>query len=274
MPHLLTVWPSVASRLAASPRVLLLSDYDGTLSPIVARPELAVLPSETRQALAGLAAHHPRFRVGIVSGRGLSDLRERVDLHGIIYAGNHGLEITFPANLFPENSLLETSFTHPRAACLRPVLRNAAEELRERLHRHPGVIVEDKGLTLSVHYRQASPESVPEIRRDFDEVISAAPPEDVRVTQGKMVLEVRPNIQWGKGQAIGKIRETAERDALPIFFGDDLTDEEGFQVVQDASGIAVFVGSARQPTRAAYRVDSPGEVAETLRLLFNLLPRE
>ena len=256
MPHLLNVWPSVASRLAAAPQVLLLSDYDGTLSPIVARPELAVLPPETRQALAGLAAH-PRFRVGIVSGRGLSDLRERVDLPGIIYAGNHGLEISFP----------DSSFTHPQAANLRLVLQNAAGALQERLHCHQGVIVEDKSLTLSVHYRQASPESIPEIRRAFDEVVSAAPPEDIRVTQGKMVLEVRPNIQWGKGQAIGKILETAGRDALPIFFGDDLTDEDGFQVVQDANGIAVFVGPARQPTRAAYRVDSPGEVAETLLLL-------
>ena len=263
MPHLLNVWPSVASRIAATPLVLLLLDYDGTLSPIVARPESAVLPTETRQALADLAAH-PRFRVGIVSGRGLSDLRERIDLPGIIYAGNHGMEITFP----------NSSFTHPRAARLRPVLQNAAGELRERLHVHPGVIVEDKGLTLSVHYRQASPESIPEIRRALDEVISAAPPEDIRVTQGKMVLEVRPNIDWGKGRAIGKIRETAGLDALPIFFGDDLTDEEGFQVVQEANGIAVFVGSARQPTRAAYRVDSPGEVAETLRLLRDLFPKE
>ena len=261
MPHLLNVWPSVASRLAAAPQVLLLSDYDGTLSPIVARPELAVLPPETRQALAGLAAH-PRFRVGIVSGRGLSDLRERIDLPGIIYAGNHGLEI-----LFPDGSSPEISFTHPQAANLRPVLQNAAGALQERLHRHQGVIVEDKGLTLSVHYRQASPKSIPEIQRAFDEVVSAAPPEDTRVTQGKMVLEVRPNIQWGKGQAIGKILETAGRDALPIFFGDDLTDEDGFQMVQDANGIAVFVGPARQPTRAAYRVDSPGEVAETLLLL-------
>lgn len=263
MPHLLNVWPSVASRLAAVPQVLLLSDYDGTLSPIVARPELAVLPPETRQALAGLSAH-PRFRVGIVSGRGLSDLRERVDLPGIIYAGNHGLEIAF-AN---------QAFIHPRAANLRPVLERAALDLRERLDTYGGVIVEDKGMTLSVHYRQASPEAIPEIRHAFDEVISAASPEDIRVTQGKMVLEVRPNIQWGKGQAIGKVLETASRDTLPIFFGDDLTDEDGFQVVQDANGIAVFVGPARQPTRAAYRVDSPREVAETLRLLLNLFPKE
>ncbi len=273
MPHLLNVWPSVASRLAAVPQVLLLSDYDGTLSPIVARPEVAVLPPETRQALADLAAH-PRFRVGIVSGRGLSDLRERVHLPGIIYAGNHGLEISFPAIPSAKTSFQENSFTHPQAANLRPVLELAALELRKRLDTYGGVIVEDKGLTLSVHYRQASPESIPEIQRVFDEVVSAAPPEDIRVTHGKMVLEVRPNIHWGKGQAIGKILETAGRDALPIFFGDDLTDEDGFQVVQDANGIAVFVGSARQPTQAAYRVDSPREVAETLRLLLNLFPKE
>ena len=245
-----------------------MSDYDGTLSPIVARPELAVLPPENRRALAGLAAH-PRFHVGIVSGRGLSDLRERVKLPRIIYAGNHGMEITFPGN-----SLAGGSFTHPQATRLRPALREAAEALRERLRLHPGVIVEDKGLTLSVHYRQAAPESIPQIRHTFEEAISAAPPAEIRVTQGKMVLEVRPNIQWGKGQAIEKILETAGRDALPIFFGDDLTDEDGFEVVQDANGIAVFVGPARQPTRAAYRVDSPGEVAESLRLLLTLFPKE
>ena len=267
MPHLLNVWPSVASRLTAASGITLLSDYDGTLSPIVARPELAALPPETRQALAGLAAH-PRFRVGIVSGRGLADLQERTNLPGIICAGNHGLEITFPDSSFPESS-----FTHPHAARLRPVLLQAAAELLERLHSHPGVIVEDKGLTLSVHYRQASPESIPQIRHAFDEVISAAPPENIRVTQGKMVLEVRPNIDWGKGQAIEKILETAGRDALPIFFGDDLTDEDGFRAVQDVDGIAVFVGPARQPTRAAYRVDSPAEVAETLRLLLTLFPQ-
>ena len=266
MPHLLNIWPSIAPRLVAAPRVLLLSDYDGTLSPIAARPDLAVLPPETRQALAGLAAH-PGFRVGIVSGRSLSDLRERVNLPGIIYAGNHGLEITFPAVPLAKAFFPENSFTHPRAARLRPVLQQAAEALQKRLHRHRGVIVEDKGLTLSVHYRQASPESIPEIQCAFDEVISAAPPEDIRVTHGKMVLEVRPNIQWGKGQAIEKILETSGQDALPIFFGDDLTDEDGFEVVQNADGIAVFVGPARQPTRAAYRVDSPREVAETLRLL-------
>ena len=268
MPHLLNVWPNLESRIAAAPRVLLLSDYDGTLSPIVSRPELAVLPPETLNAVAGLAAH-PRFRVGIVSGRGLSDLRERVDLPGIIYAGNHGLEIAFP-----DGCSLDGAFTHPRAAPLRPVLQSAAEGLRERLGVHPGIIVEDKGLTLSVHYRQSPPESVTEIRRAFEEVVSAAPPEDIRVTHGKMVLEVRPNIDWGKGRAIEKILETTGEDALPIFFGDDLTDEDGFEVVQGIGGIAVFVGAARLPTRAAYRVDSPGEVAETLRLLLSLFPRE
>ena len=258
----------MASRLAAATGITLLSDYDGTLSPIVARPELAVLLPETRLALAGLATH-PRFRVGIVSGRGLSDLEKRINLPGITYAGNHGLEITFPDRSFPESS-----FTHPLADRLRPVLLQAAAGLQERLRSHPGVIVEDKGLTLSVHYRQAPPESIPEIRHAFDGVISAAPPEDIRVTQGKMVLEVRPNTDWGKGQAIEKILETVGPDALPIFFGDDLTDEDGFEVIQDAGGIAVFVGPARHPTRAAYRVDSPTEVAEALRLLVATFPKE
>jgi trehalose 6-phosphate phosphatase len=75
-------------------------------------------------------------------------------------------------------------------------------------------------------------------------------------------------VPWDKGKAIARLRETFPQATLTMFFGDDLTDEDGFNVVQEAGGIAVFVGPARQPTRALYRVDSPQEVAQTLLLMY------
>ena len=195
MPHLLNVWTSVAPRLSDAPGVLLLLDYDGTLAPIAPRPELAVLPAAARRVLADLSVH-PRFRPGIISGRGLSDLRERVGVPGIIYAGNHGLEIIGAGD----------DFVHPQAAGLRPALERVGSELQSRLAGYPGVLVEDKGLTLSVHYRQTDTALVPPVERTFDDVVSAAPV-GLKVTRGKMVLEVRPDVAWGKGNAIAKLME-------------------------------------------------------------------
>ncbi len=263
MPHLLSVWPSVAGRLSSAQRVLLLLDYDGTLSPIAPRPELSKIPPETTAALTGLAADR-RFVLGIVSGRGLRDVRDRVGIPNIIYAGNHGLEITGAGE----------PFIHPRAAMLRPALNRISAELESVLSDIAGVIVENKDLSLSVHYRLAEEAIVPQVEQLFNEVVSQAAAEDFRITRGKMVFEVRPNVTWGKGHAIAKLMADCEKDcgeaALPVFFGDDLTDEDGFEAVQATNGIAVFVGPARQATRAAYRVDSPREVGEALALLLRL----
>ena len=105
MPHLLNVWPSVSRRLAEAGRVLLLFDYDGTLTPIVPRPEDAVLSPRVKSLLAEVAAMDG-YLAGIVSGRSLADLRERVAITGLVYAGNHGLEICGP----------DLDFVHPDVA--------------------------------------------------------------------------------------------------------------------------------------------------------------
>jgi len=260
MPHLLNVWPRVSRQIAEVDHVLLLSDYDGTLSPIAQRPDLAVLPSRTRENL--LAVHGSgRFSLVIVSGRELADLTAMVGIPGLIYAGNHGLEIEGPAG----------TFIHPEAKELRPYLDSVLCSLEERLAGFPGVYVEGKGLTLSVHYRLAHEELLPQILSAFDEVVSRAVDEGkIRVTRGKQVLEVRPTVDWHKGRAIARIAQDFPPGTLPIYFGDDLTDEDGFEAVHELNGISVFVGPPRQPTKALYRVDSPSEVAQTLELLARL----
>jgi trehalose 6-phosphate phosphatase len=257
MPHLLNVWPSVSEQFRRADVSLLLFDFDGTLSPIAHRPDLAVLPATTRDLLLE-AQSDDRYVLGIVSGRSLLDLRERVGLDGLIYAGNHGLEIQ-------GNGL---DFLHPEAGCLREEMGRIYQELELQLGSHPGVIGENKGLSLSFHYRQTPLEIVPQVEEGFHKAVATAAESGlVKVTRGKQVLEVRPNLDWGKGRAISQIQAAHPKAQLTAFFGDDFTDEDAFAAVQQSGGVAVLVGPAGQPTRAEYRLDSPQEVAETLGLL-------
>ena len=266
MAHLLNIWPAVSARLLRAGRILLLFDYDGTLTPIVARPEDALLSDEVRERLAALAAH-PRCIAGIVSGRSLADLSGLADVPGLIYAGNHGMEIQGP----------ELEFTHPQAVAARAALELMQSMLTDSLAHVPGIIVEDKGLTLTVHYR-ATPEPLAgEVDSLVTEVAKPyAESGQLRLTRGKMVVEVRPAIPWDKGKAIEKIREVCHsRESgnrpFPVYFGDDRTDEDGFRAVQGMGGLAVFVGEPRQGTVALHQLESPAEVSETLRLLLEEL---
>ena len=236
---------------------MLLFDYDGTLTPIVARPEDALLATGVRRSLASLIAH-PRYTVGIVSGRSLDDLAVLAGIPGIIHAGNHGMEIRGPG----------LEFIHPGAASAGAVLGEARDSLVAALADIPGVFVEDKGLTLTVHYR-ATPahlavEVDPVVVRTTLPFVEQG---DIRLTRGKMVVEIRPAVSWNKGTAIEKIREDCGGSPFPVYFGDDRTDEDGFRVVQDAGGLAVFVGEPREGTVALHQLDSPEEVAAALRLL-------
>ena len=257
MPHLLYVWPRVSQLLRQAGRVLLLFDYDGTLTPIADRPDLAVLAPETQELLAGLSRDE-RFVLGIISGRSLDDVRGRVGVGGLVYAGNHGLEIQGPG----------LDFTHQGAEELRKTQSRIYSRLREELADVPGVFLEDKGLTLSVHYRLTPQEYVANVEDRFAATVALFLAEGIVVIgRGKKVLEVRPKGPWNKGTAITKIAETLAGPAVTVFFGDDVTDEDGFTAVQEGEGIAVLVGPAGQPTKAMYRVDSPQEVVETLKLL-------
>ena len=236
--------------------ILLLFDYDGTLTPIVARPEDALLPDNVRLRLASLASH-PRFIVGIVSGRSLSDLQDRVGVPGLIYAGNHGMEICGTG----------VQFTHPEAISARPILQQVCSSLTQACERIPGALVEDKELTLTVHYRSVNSGLVGEVESAVTSLTSQLVADGkLRLTGGKMVIEVRPDIPWDKGKAIEKIRELYDNRPFAVYMGDDRTDEDGFAVVQAMGGIAVFVGESRQGTVAMHQLDSPSEVSETLRL--------
>ena len=256
MEHLLSAWPTVVKQLRNAVHFLLLSDYDGTLTPIVGRPELACLPAYTKYLIQGLA-EQPRFTLGVISGRALSDLKNIVGLNDIVYAGNHGLEIEGPG----------ISFVNPVAEELKPILRIMHYVLSHLLGTIRGVFVENKGLSLSVHYRLADEHKTGEVERIVQQVAGGVEAVgQARITAGKKVYEVRPAVNWDKGRAIKLLMKRYGKGGrrsglMPIYLGDDLTDFDGFRVIEDyGTGISVFVGEEVQGSNARYFLRSPDEV--------------
>jgi len=257
--HLFSCWREVSRQLEAASHIALFSDYDGTLTPIAERPELAEMPSSIRDVLEVIARQR-HCMVGIISGRALSDLRDMVGIRGIVYAGNHGLEIEGPG----------IRFIDPLADELRPVLNLMHRALARSLETIKGALVENKGLTLSVHYRLAGEQEEDQVKRIFEKVLATAHSlEKVKITAGKKVLEVRPPVDWDKGRAITFLMDAYARQdrkgkTLPIFLGDDATDEDGFKVLKERDGISIHVGGGESRTSARYFLKSPEEVREFL----------
>ncbi|HLK17510.1 MAG TPA: trehalose-phosphatase [Bryobacteraceae bacterium] len=243
--------PEIASEVEAASEILLFLDFDGTLAPIVDRPSMASMPVSAREALARCAGN-PKFSVAIVSGRGLADLRARVDLDNLIYAGNHGLEITGPG----------VDFIQPDAVERLKALGELARHLRARLHHIPGVEVENKILSASVHYRRAAAATLPDIRQVVDNAVVFDDDNPFHVTEGSKVLEIRPSVGWDKGKAVRWIQQaTGHPKALAVYIGDDTTDEDAFQAIPD--GVTISVGQGRE-TSAEYFLESQEAVPEFL----------
>ena len=243
----------IAERLGAGQRIFVFLDFDGTLAPIVDRPEDAEMPSETRARILDLLTQ-PRFRIAIISGRALSDLKQRVGIEGLIYAGNHGFEIEGP----------DIRFAEPRAVERVRSLENIVNSLEARLREIPGTLRENKGLTASVHYRKARPADFEEVRRIVQKSVASAG-NLFRVAQGLQVLEIRPNVNWNKGTAARWILEASgNRDALPVYLGDDTTDEDAFSALP--AGITIRVGRAAQ-TAAQFELEYQEDVSEFLQWL-------
>lgn len=260
LPHATTRLPAWLEAWRRSGRLVLLLDFDGTLAPIVARPELArPLPAATA-AIERLRGRGD-VELAIISGRGLNDARRLARVEGIVYAGNHGMEIEGPG----------VHEVHAEARAARPLLERVVEDLERRLASVPGALVEDKGLTLSVHYRLVDPDGVPGVR---DAVLqSIAPYPGLRVTEGKMVLEIRPRVEWDKGRAVDFLLAHLEPPpgAPVLYLGDDTTDEDAFRALArrgDALAEGILVAE-RPPVTTAARsyLRTPAEVAELLAAL-------
>jgi trehalose 6-phosphate phosphatase len=245
-------WPEIAARCAAPPRLLVACDFDGTLAPLVAHPDDVELPAAALEALRRLR-EAPGVSLAVVSGRSLADLRQRIPLPDLILAGNHGLEIRG----------LGLDGERRQATALKPRLRSLASRLDEAVGGVPGLHVENKGLSLTVHLRNVISSHREMVAREVWEI--GALDTAFRVQQGHMVLEFIPDIGWDKGSAL---RQITARLGLPrcaaFYAGDDTTDESAFTAL--STGLTVRVGKPRD-TAARWTASDPEDIRHLLECL-------
>jgi trehalose 6-phosphate phosphatase len=268
-PSALERWPEIAGRLAGK-RPALFLDYDGTLSPIVARPELALLPPATREVVGRLAGRLP---VAILSGRRREEVAALVGLPRLYYAGSHGFDIAGPAPGAGEPPLRWEAGQGVPA-----LMTRVAERLRRDLTGVPGVLVEDKRFAVAVHYRQVDERDLPRVEAAVDR--AARGPDGgqrLRKTGGKKVWELRPDVDWHKGQALIWLLDRLGRAGrgvlplLPLVLGDDVTDEDAFAAAASRGGLGILVAEEPRPTAARYRLRDPAEALELLTQLADLV---
>jgi trehalose-phosphatase len=250
--HLFTLWENIQARIHQAQNLFLFLDYDGTLTSIASLPELALCPSEVKELLEALR-DLPGVHIAVISGRSLEDVRGKVGVSGIIYVGNHGLEIENPVGR--HKKIL--------APVTKGELKRITQNLKNSLKKIPGILFEDKGPILSVHYRKVPQKFLSQVPRVV-EVELEQWRGHWKITSGKMVLEIRPNINFNKGKAVKEILKIfPPKRLLPIYLGDDQTDEDAFRMLE-GKGISVFIGPGEYPSEADFFLHNPDEVREFL----------
>jgi len=250
--HLFEDWENIQDRIQQAQNLFLFLDYDGTLTPIVSRPELALCPSEVKRHLKKLR-DLPGVYLAIISGRSLEDLRGKVGVSDIIYVGNHGLEIENPGG----------SHKKILVSARKRELKRITQNLQNSLKEIPGILFEEKGPILSVHYRNVDQKFFTQVPRVVEAELWRWR-DRWKMASGKMVLEIRPKIDFNKGKAVKEILKTfPSLGLLPIYLGDDQTDEDAFRVLK-GQGISVFIGPGRYPSEADFFLQNPDEVQEFL----------
>jgi trehalose-phosphatase len=225
-----------AARLAAARRagslLALVLDYDGTLTPLVAHPDLACLDPRVRELLRRLAAC-PGVAVGVLSGRTLDDVREKVGLPGLYYGGTSGLELDLRGRVV----------VPPAAEAGRPLIGRLAEQLEVVAVGCPGAWVERKSFGLTLHYRAAPLPHRLTLLAQASEVLQQQA-ERLRVVPAARAVEVTLAVGLTKGTALRQLALDAGPDVLPLYAGDEANDAEALEAAAMLGGIAVGVGPA------------------------------
>ncbi len=231
-------------------------DYDGTLAPIRSEPALARIAPRLREVL-DRAARRPGIRLGIISGRFMEDLAEKVGPGRFFLAASHGLRIRLDGR----------TWIHPSARECPALMGRLGRTLRAALKEIPGVMVEDKGLTLSVHFRRAASGATARVRRALEDALRPYRGR-LKLAPGKKVVEVMPEASWNKGEAALRIvrRLSLRPRPLVLYVGDDVTDESAFRALRASGGLTVRVGRSIR-TAAEYSIGSQARVADVLELI-------
>jgi len=255
------VWDALVAGMPRGRILAVFLDYDGTLTPIVDRPQDATLSEEVRDRIGRLAES---CFVGIVSGRDVGFVQEQVGLDSVVYLGSHGFDVVAPAGREVPGDALQ------RFEQALPALDDAEALLTEQLADIEGAEVERKRFAIAVHYRRAAEDSVPAI----EEAVAheAARQAELHMTGGKKVFELRPAVDWNKGKAVRWVLEAFGLEGMnvqPVYIGDDVTDEDAFSELA-TDGFTVVVADEPTETTALFRVADTDEVARLLDLFAEL----
>ena len=214
---------------------VLMIDFDGTLAPMVSDPRRARMSMQTRRALEGVARRYP---VAVITGRALSDVQARVPTYGVSFAGNHGLECSTKGRVHPVR--------------IPAILQRALNTVRARLRcvalDYKGIYFEDKVHSLSFHYRRCPRSKHAAVRAKVMNAVREAG--GLRVVEGIYVLNILPGVRRDKGTATREMYASlaGRKKPVPVFLGDDVTDEDAFRVLR--KGITIKVGASK--TSAAH----------------------
>ena len=244
----------------AARRLVVFLDYDGTLTPIVDRPDLAVLPDDMRRALKALAARHPIY---VISGRDRDDVRNLVGVDNVQYVGSHGFHMLEKLPGIDQETLDEAV----------PQLEAAADELEQWLDYIDGVLIERKKLSFALHYRLVDHHDLRQIKAAAEDVLERY--SALTSKKGKKVIEFVPDIPWDKGRCLQALLErvaeqSGGRDLYPIYLGDDVTDEDAFGVLEGGAGTGILVAGEERSSAAEFRLPDTDAVKEFLDALVEL----
>ena len=254
---------TVDALLNAREKTILLTDFDGTLTPIQKHPDLAALSEEVLQLLAKLSSNKA-VSLGIITGRSLKQIKKLVHIRGILYVANHGIEMEGPG----------IRSTCPEAEKARSTLWHIYMKLFKSLRHIKGIYVEDKGLSISLHYRAVKKKGDIEFVTSTLHAITKhfLDRKMLSLSTGKMVYEIRPPVEWNKASTIQWLLahyfpEEFSEGALLIYLGDDKADIEVFDSLR-GKGLTIFVGNPLDTSAANYYVNSPDEVKAFLEHLY------
>ncbi|KAL9274695.1 putative trehalose-phosphate phosphatase J [Drosera capensis] len=243
-------------------QIVMFLDYDGTLSPIVDDPERAFMSDEMRGAVRDVAKHFP---TAIVTGRCKDKVYDFVMLAELYYAGSHGMDIQGPIGGGEKDTVL----FQPASEFI-PMIDEVYKILWNKTRSTPGAIVEYNKFCLSVHFRCVDEKRWAELADQVKDVLKNYP--NLRLTQGRKVLEIRPSIKWDKGKALEFLLESLgysqSSDVFPIYIGDDRSDEDAFKVLRQRNqGFGILVSTVPKETNASYTLQEPSEVKTFLQRL-------
>ena len=235
-------------------KIVFFLDYDGTLTPIVDRPELAVINEQMRKLVKKLCL---KFTTAIVSGRMREDVEKLAGVEGIFYAGSHGFDIQG----------IGVSMIQPKAKETIPVVDKVTGELKSALSDINGLIIEEKKFSVAVHYRLVKEERIHEIKEFVEKIVDENGA--LRLMNGKMVFEILPAIDWNKGKAVRWIMKALNlswEDHAVFYIGDDTTDEDAFRAV-NSRGVGILVSDKEGKSAAQFCLASPDEVGKLFKRL-------